>query len=31
VPGPTLDYADAEAFLATFQPMIAMAWARRLN
>ena len=29
--GPTLDYADATAFLAVFQPMIDMALARRLN
>ena len=29
--GPTLDYADATAFLATFQPAIDMALARRLN
>ena len=29
--GPTLDYADAAAFLAAFEPMIDMALARRLN
>ena len=29
--GPTLDYADATAFLAAFQPVIDMALARRLN
>ena len=29
--GPTLDYADATAFLATFQPAIDMALARQLN
>ena len=29
--GPTLDYADATAFFAVFQPMIDMALARRLN
>lgn len=29
--GPTLDFADAAAFLAVFQPMIDMALARRLN
>ena len=29
--GPTLDFADATAFLATFQPAIDMVLARRLN
>jgi len=29
--GSTLDYADATAFLATFQPAIDMALARQLN
>jgi hypothetical protein len=29
--GPTLDYADATAFFAKFQPMIDMARKRRLN
>ena len=29
--GPTLDYADATAFLATFQPAIDKVLARRLN
>jgi hypothetical protein len=29
--GPTLDYADATAFLAAHQPAIDMALARRLN
>jgi hypothetical protein len=29
--GPTLDYADATAFLAAFQPAIDMALERRLN
>jgi hypothetical protein len=29
--GPTLDYADATAFLAAFQPMIDMARKRRLQ
>ena len=29
--GPTLDFQDAAAFLAGFQPMIDMALARRLN
>jgi hypothetical protein len=29
--GPTLDFADATAFLAGFQPMINMARARRLQ
>jgi hypothetical protein len=29
--GPTLDYADAAAFLAAYQPAIDMALARRLN
>jgi len=29
--GPTLDHADAAAFLAAFQPMIDMALRRRLN
>jgi hypothetical protein len=29
--GPTLDFADATAFLAAFQPVIDMALARRLN
>jgi hypothetical protein len=29
--GPTLDYADATAFLAAYQPGIDMALARRLN
>jgi hypothetical protein len=29
--GPTLDFEDATAFLAGFQPMIDMALARRLN
>lgn len=29
--GPTLDYADATAFLAVFQPAIDMVLARRLN
>jgi hypothetical protein len=29
--GPTLDFADATAFLAGFRPMIDMALARRLN
>jgi hypothetical protein len=29
--GPTLDFADAAAFLAGFRPMIDMALARRLN
>ena len=29
--GPTLDYADAAAFLAAFQPMIDMALRRRLQ
>jgi hypothetical protein len=29
--GPTLDYADATAFLAGFQPMIDMALKRRIN
>ncbi len=29
--GPTLDYADATAFLATYQPAIDMALARQLN
>jgi hypothetical protein len=29
--GPTLDYADAAAFLAGFEPTIDMARARRLN
>jgi hypothetical protein len=28
---PTLDFADATAFLAGFRPMIDMALARRLN
>ena len=28
--GPTLDFADATAFLAEFKPMIDMALARRL-
>jgi hypothetical protein len=29
--GPTLDFEDATAFLAAFQPMIDMALARRVN
>jgi hypothetical protein len=29
--GPTLDHADATAFLAAFQPVIDMALTRRLN
>jgi hypothetical protein len=29
--GPTLDFSDATAFLAEFQPMIDMALRRRLN
>ena len=29
--GPTLDFADATAFLATFQPAIDMALRRRIN
>jgi hypothetical protein len=29
--GPTLDFADATAFLAGFRPMIDMALARRFN
>jgi alcohol dehydrogenase class IV len=29
--GPALDYADATAFLAAYQPAIDMALARRLN
>jgi hypothetical protein len=29
--GPTLDYADATAFLAAYQPAIDMALARQLN
>ena len=29
--GPTLDFADAKAFLAGFQPMIDMALKRRLQ
>jgi hypothetical protein len=29
--GPTLDFEDATAFLAAFQPVIDMALARRLN
>jgi hypothetical protein len=29
--GPTLDYADAAAFLAAYQPAIDMALARQLN
>ena len=29
--GPTLDYADATAFLAMFEPMIDMALKRRFN
>lgn len=29
--GPTLDYADAAAFLAEFPPMIEMARRRRIN
>jgi AmiR/NasT family two-component response regulator len=29
--GPALDFADAAAFFAAFQPMIDMALARRLN
>ncbi len=29
--GPTLDFVDATAFLAAFQPVIDMALARKIN